>query len=311
MAAPTLAEVGKRSQDTLIQGITEIFAVNSPVLMRLPLRQVRSGGAIWNEVTANVLPSWGSMAGGAITGTAANPALSTQRTATVKHLYGRVDIGMGTAMTDPMEASRQINYKVSQIRKEWLRSFTEADGTANRITGLGDLVSTATPDQTMEGGTNGDTLTLAILDRLRLSVYTDDGSYADFLLMHSTHYLKFLQLLQAAGGALIQETRMVGAGSTYVAEFYNGAEVIISDHIGNVTRGTNQTKPIYAGKWDDGTGTRGLAGIYPEGMPTPFAMQYGGVREGHTEEFYWVSAFLGLANFNSQALAVRQHVVLT
>lgn len=312
MAGPTLAQFQTRERPTLFSGIIDSIVTRSQILQFLPWVPVEGLEAKWNELNSYGGAGWSSPVGGSKPSGSDTAATTAAKDASVTMLTADIQLGHGVARSR-REFMTQMVGKSTGISNEFSKQFTEGNGQNNVLDGLGNIVSTSTPDQQLDGGANGSTLTLDILDELIDLVKggTNAGT-ASILLMHSTHSRKVRSLLRAAGVEGTADTMMLANPVNPASPFlvYNGATIMISDHIGDVTRGTGTTKPIYALRLDSGMGMDGVAGIYQTGG-MPVEVLDGGIDPANTFHFWRIVMLAGIAVFDTQALAQYRYLLLT
>lgn len=304
MAGPTLAQFQSRERPTLFSGVIDSMVTRSQILQFLPWIPVEGLEAKWNELNSYGGSSWSAPTGGAVAAGSKNAATTIGKNASVTMQTADIQLGHGVARAR-REFMTQMIGKSTGVANEFSKEFTEGDGASNVLKGLNALVSTSAPDQQLDGGTNGTTLTLAILDELIDAVKGgSNASPASILLMHSVHSRKIRALLRATGVEGTADTSKLPNPVNPADPFlvYNGAVIMVSDHIADVTRGSGTTKPIYAFRLDSGMGMDGVGGIYQQGG-MPVEMLSGGIDSDNTFHFWRILMLAGIAVFDSQALA--------
>ncbi|HET7737790.1 MAG TPA: phage major capsid protein, partial [Tepidiformaceae bacterium] len=176
--ALTLVEASKLSNDTLLAGVIETLAQESPVLQRLPFVEITGNGLTYNRENAaptaafyDVGDTWDE-----------DTPTFTQVTATLRILGGDADIDNFLKATrsnlQDLEAA-VVQLKARAVRTLFDDTFVNGDTGANAqaFDGVDQL---CTVGQTVSMGTNGAVLTLEKLDEL---VDRVRGGKPDMLLM--------------------------------------------------------------------------------------------------------------------------------
>jgi hypothetical protein len=243
--ALTLVEASKLSNDTLLAGVIETMAKESPVLQRLPFIEIVGNGLTYNR--ENVATTAGFFDVGD-TWTEDTPTF-TQVTATLKILGGDADVDNFFKSTrsniQDLEAAI-IQLKARAVQNLFDDTFVNGDVTANakafdgidRLTVAGQAVSM---------GTNGATLTLEKLDEL---VDKMRGGKPDLLLM-SRRSRRTLNVLARTAGTFLEADRDEFGG---MLQFYDGIAIGINDYISDTkTVGTStDCSTIYGMQFGEG-----------------------------------------------------------
>ena len=220
--ALTLVEASKLSNDTLIAGVVETIAQESPVLQRLPFSEIVGNGLTYNR--ENVPPTAAFYDVGD-TWTEDTPTF-TQITATLKVMGGDADIDNFLKSTrsnvQDLEAAI-VQLKARAVRSLFDDTFINGDDSSDPKSFDGiDLLCTG--GQTVSMGTNGATLTLAKLDEL---VDTVKGGKPDLLLM-SRRTRRGLNVLARESGSFLEADRDEFG---QMMQFYDGIPIGINDYI--------------------------------------------------------------------------------
>ena len=313
MAVVTLEQFQKRERPTLVSAVIDSMVKRAPIMRFLPITGVEGLKIEWNELTNRGGVVWVKPDGSADPHTNFKAAMTTSlENASVCEVVGQVELGHGVAK-NAAEVQRNLMIRSGAMSEEWANQFINGDGTDDKIKGLGELVSTASPDQQIEGGTNGDTMTLDLVDEVIAKVSGGSGGTADILEMSENHVNKFRSLLRTAGGASIAEYKALENPINMDSPsflMYNGTIVLPNAHIGTYTKDSGTCSSLFAYKLDDGTRTRGVSGIIPDESQMPIEVVYGGPAKDAAFYFWQVIMLMGLANFNKQALAVRKDILV-
>jgi HK97 family phage major capsid protein len=287
--ALTLVEASKLSTDTLLAGVIETIAAESPVLQRLPFIEIVGNGLTYNR--ENVAPTAAFYDVGD-TWNEDTPTF-TQATATLKILGGDADIDNFLKSTrsniQDLEAA-VVQLKARAVQSLFDDTFVNGDesGNPDSFDGI-DLLAAA--GQTVSMGTNGDSLTLARLDELIDKVR---GGKPDMLLM-SRRSRRSLNILARTSGTFLEADRDQFGG---MVQFYDGIPIGINDYIGDAqTVGTStDCSTIYAMQFGEGA----LSGLTAPGGLT---IERVGSLETKDASRVRVKWYAGLALFNTVKLA--------
>jgi len=287
--ALTLVEASKLSTDTLLAGVIETIAAESPVLQRLPFIEIVGNGLTYNRENAaptaafyDVGDTWAEV----------TPTFA-QATATLKILGGDADIDNFLKSTrsniQDLEAA-VVQLKARAVQSLFDNTFVNGDESADpdsfdgiaRLTGAGQAVSM---------GTNGGSLSLAKLDELVDKVR---GGKPDMLLM-SRRSRRGLNILARTSGTFLEADRDEFGG---MVQFYDGIPIGINDYIGDAdTVGTSSDcSTIYAMQFGEGA----LSGLTAPGGLT---IERVGSLETKDASRVRVKWYAGLALFNTVKLA--------
>ena len=162
--ALTLAEAAKLSNDTLLAGVIETMAEESPILQRLPFIEITGNGLTYNR--ENAAPSAGFYGVG--DDWDEDAPTFTQKTASLKILGGDADIDNFLKETrsnvQDLEAA-VLQLKARAVQALFDKTFVTGNATtdADSFDGVDQLCANG---QAVSMGANGATLTLARLDEL-------------------------------------------------------------------------------------------------------------------------------------------------
>ena len=304
MASVTLAESAKLSQDMLISGVIENIVTVNQMYEVFPFVGIEGNALSYNR--ENALGDVQALAvDGTITAKAA--ATFTQKTSSLTTLIGDAEVNgliQATRSNIQDQAAAQIASKAKSLGRTYQQQLITGDGTLNTVEGLLSLVAAG---QTIDANdaTNGDLLTLSILDELIDKVLDKDGE-VDYITMHSRELRYYYGLLRSLGGASISEVVTLPSGATVPA--YRGIPIFRNDYIpvdqDTVTAGTADETSIIAGTLDDGSRMVGISGLT--------AMSASGIQlvdvgeaEAKDNHIYRLKWYVGLANFSELGLAVK------
>ncbi len=287
--ALTLAEAAKLSNDTLLTGVIETIAQESPVLQRLPFIEIVGNGLTYNRENAapsadfyDVGDDWDE----------STPTF-TQATATLKILGGDADIDNFLKSTrsnlQDLEAA-VVQLKSKAVQALFDDTFVNGDDSVNAksFDGIDVLCGGG---QTVSMGTNGGTLTLEKLDEL---IDTVRGGKPDLLLMSRRSRRTLNELARDSGGFLEADRDEFGQ----MVQFYDGIPIGLNDFISDEqTVGTSEDcSSIFAMQFGEGA----LSGLTAPGGLT---VERVGSLETKDASRIRVKWYAGLALFNSVKLA--------
>lgn len=253
--AITLLESAKLTQNQLKKGVIEEYAKNSVALELLPFIEVAGNSFSYNR--EGTLPGIGFR--GVNEGYTESSGTVKNQVASLSILGGDVDVDRFIAQTRSNfndQRAIQTALKAKALARFFDTQFIDGDvaTTPNGFDGLGKLTTNI-----VSAGTNGNVLTLAMLDELLDSV--DGGASA--LLMSSEMRRNVKALLQAHGGYVESEYDAFGRPVvTYggvpirtIGKDSSNAEILGFDE----TQGTSEdTGSIFAIRADAGDGVAGI-----------------------------------------------------
>ena len=287
--ALTLVEASKLSNDTLLAGVIETMAQESPILQRLPFIEIVGNGLTYNR--ENVAPTaefydvgdeWDE----------STPTF-TQATATLKILGGDADVDNFLKSTrsniQDLEAA-VVQLKARAVQTLFDDTFVNGDDSADPKSFDGvDLLCVA--GQTVSMGTDGGTLSLEKLDELIDKVR---GGKPDMLLMSRRTRRTLNEIARESGGFLEADRDEFGQ----MLQFYDGIAIGINDYIpDDLTVGTSEDcSTVYAMQFGEGA----LSGLTAPGGLT---VERVGSLETKDASRVRVKWYAGLALFNTVKLA--------
>ncbi|MCZ2108687.1 MAG: phage major capsid protein [Dehalococcoidia bacterium] len=287
--ALTLVEASKLSNDTLLSGVIETIAQESPVLQRLPFIEIVGNGLTYNRENAAPTAAFYDVGD---TWAESTPTF-TQATATLRILGGDADVDNFLKATrsniQDLEAAI-VQLKSRAVQALFDDTFVNGDSGSdpNSFDGV-DLLCAGS--QTVSMGTNGATLTLEKLDELIDKVR---GGKPDLLLM-SRRSRRSLNILARTSGSFLEADRDAFGN---MLQFYDGIPIGICDYISDAqTVGTSSDcSVIYAMQFGEGA----LSGLT---APGGLAVERVGSLESKDASRLRVKWYAGLALFNSVKLA--------
>jgi HK97 family phage major capsid protein len=287
--ALTLVEASKLSNDTLVAGVIETMAQESPVLQRLPFVEIVGNGLTYNrEDTAptaafyDVGDTWDE-----------DTPTFEQVTAVLKILGGDADIDNFLKTTrsnvQDLEAA-VVQLKARAVQTLFDDTFINGD-TGSDPNSFDGIDALATAGQTVSMGTNGDSLSLEKLDEL---VDTVRGGKPGLLLM-TRRTRRSLNVLARTSGSFLEADRDEFG---QMMQFYDGIPIGVNDFISDAqTVGTSEDcSSVYAVQFGEGA----LSGLTAPGGLT---VERVGSLETKDASRIRVKWYASIALFNTVKLA--------
>ena len=318
MASVTLVESAKLAQDELVAGVIENIITVNQMYASLPFdgidgnalkynRENALGGAgvfgvgdtIDDSTDKNPIPGETAAAKAAATFTEVYSGLTT--------ILGDAEVNgliQATRSSDTDQTSVQIASKAKHCGRIFQHMLINGTGASDQFDGLLNLCAAG---QTRTSATNGQALSFDILDELIDLVTVKDGQ-VDYFAAHARTRRAYRSLLRDLGGASINEVITLPDGSEVIG--YSGVPLFRNDYVPiNQTQGseTNATT-IFAGTFDDGSRTNGLAGLTAE-KANGIVVEDVGIAEGADEHIWRVKWYSGLAQFSEKGLASAPGIV--
>lgn len=299
MASVTLAESAKLAQDDLTAGVIETVITVNPWFDLLPFDGIDGNAIAYNrENAAGDVQMLG--VGGTIT--AKNAATFTKVTSGLTTIIGDAEVNgliQATRSGDGNDQKAiQIASKAKSAGRKYQDQMINGDGTGDNITGLLALVPAG---QKVATGTNGDALSFGMLDEL-IDLVKDKDGQVDYLMMHRRTIRSYRALWRALGGTSPSDVIELPSGRK--VPHYNGIPIFANDWIPtNQTKGATTTcTSIFAGTFDDGSRTHGIAGLTAEKAAGLRVKEIG---EAHDkdESITRVVWYAGLALFSELGIA--------
>ena len=299
MATVTLAESAKLTQDMLLAGVIEQIVEVNPLFELFPFMEIEGNALAYNrEKVIGDVQFLG--VGGTITAKA--PAEFDKVTSSLTTLIGDAEINgliQATRSNYTDQKAIQVASKAKSLGRKYQDSMINGDGTGNAFEGMLSLLPTG---QLVNSGANGANFSFELLDELIDKVKDKDGA-ADFIMLPARTLRKYYALLRGLGGASIGDVITLPSGRQIPA--YRGIPLFRNDWIP-----TNQTKgtatgictTIFAGTFDDGSGTHGIAGLTAMDA-AGVRVEEVGVSETKDETITRVKMYCGMALFSELGLA--------
>lgn len=315
MPSVTLVESAKLAQDDLVAGIIENIITVNKMFQVLPFDGIDGNALAYNRenalgpvATTGVGDSDGDIGAGA-SGTnqterqaAKDAATFTQITSSLTTILGDAEVNgliQATRSSDGNDQTAvQIASKAKSAGRKYQDMFITGDATNFTFTGL---LTLCVSGQTAATGANGGPLSFAFMDEMMDLVVDKDGD-VDYMAMPARTIRSYLALLRALGGASIGDVVELPDGSQVPA--YRGVPIFRNDYIpiNQVKGGGSNQTTIFAGNFDDGSRTHGVAGLTAANAS---GIQVVDVGESETkdERIWRIKWYCGLALFSEKGLA--------
>lgn len=287
--ALTLTEASKLSNDTLLAGVIETIAQESPVIQRLPFIEIVGNGLTYNR--ENVAPTADFYSVG--DDWQEDTPTFTQVTATLRILGGDADIDNFLKATrsnlQDLEAA-VVQLKARAVQALFDDTFVNGN-TGSNAEAFDGIDQLTVAGQTVSMGTDGGTLTLAKLDEMLDKVR---GGKPDLLLMSRRTRRTLNELARETGTFLQADRDQFGQ----VVQFYDGIPVGINDYIADdqTVGASEDCSTIYAMQFGEGA----LSGLTAPGGLT---VERVGSLETKDATRIRVKWYTSLALFNTVKLA--------
>lgn len=299
MATVTLAESAKLTQDMLLAGVIESIVEVNPLFEVMPFTPIEGNALAYSR--EKVLGDVQFLnVGGTITAKAA--AEFDKVTSSLTTLIGDAEVNgliQATRSNYVDQQAIQVASKAKSLGRKYQESMIIGNGAGNTFNGLLSLVPTA---QLVNTGTDGANFSFEVMDELIDMIKDKDGA-ADFLMMPARTIRAYYALLRALGGATIGDVVTLPSGRQIPG--YRGIPIFRNDWIPtNQTRGATvgTTTTVFAGTFDDGSGTHGISGLTAMDS-AGVRVENVGVSETKDETITRVKMYCGLALFSELGLA--------
>ncbi len=313
MASVTLVESAKLSQDEVVAGVIEEIITVNQMYQALPFDDIEGNSLKYSR--ENALGGVGVTGVGTTIGSGdSNPLLGTTGGAKGAATFTEVFSGLTTILGDAevngmIQATRsnindqtatQIASKAKHCGRVYQHMLINGDGSSNTFEGL--LTLCASGQTIPATATDGDVLTLSLLDALMDLVTVKDG-VVDYFAMHARTRREYRALLRALGGAAIMETVELPGGQEVMG--YSGVPIFRNDYIPvTATQGATTTATyVFAGTFDDGSRSNGLAGLTARNAMGINVVDVGEA-ETKDERIWRVKWYAGAALFSEKGLAM-------
>lgn len=301
MASVTLAESAKLAQDELVAGVIEDVITVNRMFQVLPFDGITGNALAYNR--ENVLGTVETRDVGETISAGKAAATFTQVTSSLTTILGDAEVNGLIQATRSSDGNDQTSVQIASKAKSAGRKYQDmlinGTGSGSEFNGLLNLCAAG---QTVDTGTDGTTISFAILDEMIDTVIDKDGD-VDYFAFPARTLRNYFALLRALGGASINETVDLPSGDEVPA--YRGVPIFRNDYIPvtqtkGATSGTATT--IFAGTLDDGSRQHGIAGLTADQMAGINVVDVGEA-ETKDEHIWRVKWYCGLALFSEKGLA--------
>lgn len=270
-------EAAKLSNNQLEAGVIEEIIDRDDLFSILPFKHVDGKAYVYNRENTLATASWLDP-----NDTVSESASTFQEVVSrLRILAGDVDIDkflQATQSDTNNQMAIQIQKKAKGVGREFHRVLAQGNATTNNKTfdGIGELTrqaqdysATVGGQQIISAGTNGNALTLTMLDELLDAV----PNGADVIVMRRGTIRAYRALLRATYGTDAVMQQLENFGRPMLT--HNGVPIIMNEFLaGNETVGTNaNTGSVYAMRLNEVDGLHGIyggsnAGIVVENIGT-------------------------------------------
>lgn len=294
MASVTLAESAKLTNDMLLSGVIENVVTTNPIFEVLPFMEIEGNALAYNRENALGDVQFLGV-GGTVTAKAA--ATFTKVTSSLTTLIGDAEVnGLIEATRSDFtdQKAAQVASKAKSLGRKYQDAMITGDGTSDTFTGLLTLCA-AGQKIALAGNDYGFDDLDALIDKVK-----DKDGQVDYFMMCARSVRSYFALLRALGGASIGEVVTMPSGRRLPV--YRGIPIFTNDWIpSNGGTGTDETT-IFAGTFDDGSGTHGISGLTARDA-AGMRVQEVGAKETADETITRVKMYCGMALFSSLGLA--------
>lgn len=265
------AEAEKLTNNQLIAGVIDQIIERDDLMAILPFAQVNGKAYVYNRENTLGSADWLDP-NDAVSESAAS---FTEVVAKLRILAGDVDVDkflQSTMDNTNDQMAIQIAKKAKAVSRAFHQTLATGDSVANakQFDGLSVMAAAAGGTQTVTAGTNGNAMTLTMLDELVDSV----PNGPDVIVMRRGTIRAYRALLRATYGTDAVMQQLENFGRPMLT--HNGIPIIMNEFLaGNETQGTSvsNTTSVYALRLNELDGLHGLyggdnAGIVVENIGT-------------------------------------------
>jgi hypothetical protein len=322
MGSVTLVESAKLAQNTLVAGVIENIITVNRMFHVLPFDGIDGNALAYNrENTLAPVATVGVGNTDGVIGPLANsgsnqterqaakdPATFTQVTSTLTTILGDAEVNgliQATRSGDGNDQTAiQIASKAKSAGRKYQDMLVNGDGTNYGFAGL---LALCAAGQIIDTGTDGQVLTLELMDELQDSVLDKDG-VVDYFGFNQREIRMMSKLLRDLGGTSAMDAIKLPSGAEVPA--YRGVPVLRNDYIPiNQTKGASSgnCSSIFAGTFDDGSRQHGIAGLTASTQSGIHVVDVG-ESETKDERIWRVKWYAGLALFSEKGLSMAQGI---
>lgn len=323
MPSITLVESAKLSQNELVAGVIENIITVNRMFHVLPFDGIDGNALAYNRenalapvATVGVGDTDGVIGSSATSGNnqserqaAKDAATFTQVTSTLTTILGDAEVNgliQATRSNDNDQTAVQIASKSKSAGRKYQDMMVNGDGTNYGFAGL---ISLCPSGQVLDTGTDGQKLSLELMDELQDTVIDKDGT-VDYFAFNQREIRTMNKLLRELGGTSAMDAVKLPSGAEVPA--YRGVPVLRNDYIPvNQTKGASSNcTSIFAGTFDDGSRQHGIAGLTASQQAGIHVVDVG-EHQQKDERIWRVKWYAGLALFSEKGIAMAQGIQKT
>jgi hypothetical protein len=238
---------------------------------------------------------------------AKDAATFTQITSSLTTIMGDAEVN-GLIQATRSGKSDQTAVQIASKSKSAGRKYQDMmiNGTGTNFTFPG-LLALTPASQIVDTGNNGQALSFEVMDEMMDLVLDKDGQ-VDYFMLPARTIRSYLSLLRALGGASIGDVVQLPDGSTVPA--YRSVPLFRNDYIPtNQTKGTGGAvkTTIFAGTFDDGSMTHGIAGLNASNA-SGLGVEEVGTSHTKDERIWRVKWYCGMALFSELGVSAADGI---
>lgn len=304
MASVTLTESAKLAQDELVAGVIENVITVNQMYELLPFDGIDGNSLAYNR--ENVLGDVQVLGvGGTITAKAA--ATFTKVNSNLTSIIGDAEVNgliQATRSASTDQEATQVASKAKSAGRQYQNMLINGLGSGDEFPGLLQLMPAG---QVVTTGTNGSNLSFGIMDEMLDTVLDKDGQ-VDYFAFPARSIRAYKALLRGLGGTGADDMYDLPSGARVIA--YSGVPIFRNDWIPvNQSKGSGtNTTTLFAGTFDDGSRTHGIAGLTAENS-AGIVIEDVGVHQTKDETITRVKWYCSLALFSEKGIACAQGIL--
>ena len=301
MASVTLAESAKLSENELVTGVIENIITVNQMFDALPFDGIEGNSLQYTRENAIGAVQVATVGTEIVAGKAA--ATFTTVSSGLTTIIGDAEVNgliQATRSGHTDQTGTQVASKAKAAGRSYQDMLINGTGATNQFSGLLNLVDAA------KLIAHNAALTFDVLDNL-MDLVTDKDGQVDYFAMNARTRRSFLTLLRGLGGASVIETVTLPSGESIMS--YREVPIFRNDYIpidqtaGSVTACTT----IFAGTFDDGSQSMGIAGLTAS-EEQGIVVEDVGIHQTRDERITRVKWYCGLALFNLNGLSAASGV---
>lgn len=306
MASVTLAEASKLTTDEVVQGVIENIVTVNPLYQLLPFDTIEGNSLRYNrEKTLGEVQQLGI--GDVIT--AKGAATFKKKNADLTTLIGDAEVNglIQAQRVGGDQVATQIASKAKALSRLFQTRMISGDAVnANEFDGLDKIIDEIVTDGDNVGQSitaAEAVLTFSMLDAMCQEVKAKDGM-VDYIMMNGAQMLVLKNLYRTLGGTNAEYVQMP-SGENVLS--YNGIPVFRNDWITATTPVAQLVSSVYAGCFDDGSQSIGMAGLTAVDN-FGISVQSLGASESKDEDIFRVKFYAGFVMYSELGIARLNNV---